>query len=132
MLACAVFTLPQRASGQEVRRLRSDLESILGSFQSRGATWGVLVTSMDQGDTLFAVGPDSALAPASNLKLLTTAAALRELGPEFRFQTFLLTEGVVENGVLHGDLVVYGTGDPGISDRFYFEKDGVFHLLVDQ
>ena len=132
MLACAVFTLPQRASGQEVRRLRSDLESILGSFQSRGATWGVLVTSIDQGDTLFAVGPDSALAPASNLKLLTTAAALRELGPEFRFQTFLLTEGVVENGVLHGDLVVYGTGDPGISDRFYFEKDGVFHLLVDQ
>ena len=132
MLACAVFTLPQRASGQEVRRLRSDLESILGNFQSRGATWGVLVTSMDQGDTLFAVGPDSALAPASNLKLLTTAAALRELGPEFRFQTFLLTEGVVENGVLHGDLVVYGTGDPGISDRFYLEKDGVFHLLVDQ
>jgi serine-type D-Ala-D-Ala carboxypeptidase/endopeptidase (penicillin-binding protein 4) len=120
------------ASGQEVDRLQSDLESILRSYQPRNSQWGVLVTSIDQRDTLFALAADSAMAPASNLKLLTTAAALRELGPDFRFQTFLLTDGVVRDGVLNGDLVLYGTGDPGISDRFYSEKDGLFHLLVDQ
>jgi D-alanyl-D-alanine carboxypeptidase/D-alanyl-D-alanine-endopeptidase (penicillin-binding protein 4) len=73
-----------------------------------------------------------ALAPASNLKLLTSAAALEELGPGYRFRTYLLTDGSVRNGVLEGDLVLYGTGDPGISDRFYPEKNTVFQSLVDQ
>jgi len=92
----------------------------------------VLVVSLDQGDTLFSVEPSAALAPASNLKLLTTAAALRRLGADFRFQTYLLTSGTVSNGVLRGDLVLYGTGDPGISDRFFSRKDEVFQLLVGQ
>jgi D-alanyl-D-alanine carboxypeptidase/D-alanyl-D-alanine-endopeptidase (penicillin-binding protein 4) len=92
----------------------------------------VLVVSLDQGDTLFSFEPDTPLAPASNLKLFTTAAALRRLGADFRFQTYLLTDGVVSHGVLRGDLVLYGTGDPGISDRFFSEKDEVFQDLVDQ
>jgi hypothetical protein len=58
----------------------------------RAATWGVSVVSLDSGDTLFAIEPDAPLSPASNLKLLTTAAALEMLGPEYRFRTYLLTE----------------------------------------
>jgi D-alanyl-D-alanine carboxypeptidase/D-alanyl-D-alanine-endopeptidase (penicillin-binding protein 4) len=91
-----------------------------------------MVVSLDRGDTLFAASPDAALAPASNVKLLTTAAALHVLGPEYRFRTYLLTDGTVSNGVIDGDLVLYGTGDPGISDRFYSGRDEVFHLLIDQ
>jgi D-alanyl-D-alanine carboxypeptidase/D-alanyl-D-alanine-endopeptidase (penicillin-binding protein 4) len=78
------------------------------------------------------VDPDEPLTPASNVKLLTTAAALHVLGPEYRFRTWLLSDGQVEDGVLQGDLVLYGTGDPGISDRFYGRKDEVFHRLIDQ
>jgi len=98
----------------------------------RGAEWGVSVVSLDTGDTLFAMEPDVPLAPASNLKLLTTAAALQILGPDHRFRTYLVTDGEIADGVLHGDLVLYGTGDPGISDRFYRRKDEVFHRLIDQ
>ena len=105
--------------------------NLLG-YRWQDAQWGVLVVSLDQGDTLFSVAPDAPLTPASNLKLLTTAAALRRLGADFRFQTYLLTEGVVSHGVLRGDLVLYGTGDPGISDRFFSAKDEVFEMLVDQ
>ena len=120
------------AQAQELSLLRSDLKQALETYRWRDAQWGVLVASLDQGDTLFSVGPDTPLAPASNLKLFTTAAALRRLGADFRFQTYLLTDGVVSQGVLRGDLVLYGTGDPGISDRFFSEKDGVFQVLVDQ
>ena len=131
-LATLVAFGPVVAGGQEVEQLQDRLASAFGTPVWRGATWGVMVTSLDTGDTLFAIEPDEPLAPASNLKLLTTAAALRILGTDYRFRTYLLTEGEVVDGVLHGDLVLYGTGDPGISDRFYRNKDDVFQLLIDQ
>lgn len=96
------------------------------------ARWGALVYSLDSGDTILALSPDSALAPASNLKLLTTAAALHRLGPDYRFHTYVLSTAAVRDGVLDGDLTLYGTGDPGISDRFFGRKDEVFQRLIDQ
>ncbi len=123
---------PQQAFDVEVDRLGAELTSLLSGARWSRAKWGALVVSLDRGDTLFAVNPDSAMAPASNLKLLTSTAALEELGPGYRFRTYLLTDGSVRNGVLEGDLVLYGTGDPGISDRFYPSKNTVFQALVDQ
>ncbi len=115
-----------------VARLSGELRAILGRYPWRGAKWSVLVVSLDRGDTLFSVSADSALAPASNMKLLTSAAALREMGPDFRYRTWLLSDGRERDGVLHGDLVLYGSGDPGISDRFYPDKGAVFRELADQ
>ena len=131
-LLVATLVATQPSPAQEDSRLRSDLTQALDTYSLRNVRWGVLVVSLDQGDTLFSVEQNAALAPASNLKLLTTAAALRRLGADFRFQTYLLTDGVVSHGVLHGDLVFYGTGDPGISDRFFSHKDEVLRMLVDQ
>ena len=122
----------QPVEAQEVSELQADLSQILDAYSWRDARWGVLVVSLDQSDTLFSESPDSALSPASNLKLLTTAAALRILGPDFRFQTYLLSDSNITNDVLEGDLVLYGTGDPGISDLFFQEREDVLELLVDQ
>lgn len=57
--------------------------------------------------------------PASNEKLVTTAAGLTTLGPDFKFVTRLYTAGTVENGVLHGNLYIVGSGDPTLSGRFH-------------
>src|SRR5262245_60345640 len=75
-----------------IASLRSDLGSILHAASGRWRTsrWSVLAISLDHGDTLFAENASEALAPASNLKLLTTAAAIQRLGASFRYQTFLL------------------------------------------
>jgi D-alanyl-D-alanine carboxypeptidase/D-alanyl-D-alanine-endopeptidase (penicillin-binding protein 4) len=89
--------------------------SIAPLFQGRTwryATWGALVVSLTRGDTLLSYNADRRFIPASNAKLFTTAAALHYLGPDFRFQTVLFTTGPVSDGALHGDLVLYGTGDP--------------------
>lgn len=133
-LLLAVAAVPTAVLGQSpaLRQLEADIEEALSTYRWPTATWGVLITSLDRGDTLFAVHPDTVLAPASNLKLLTSAAALALLGPDFRFQTYMLTAGKVHDGVLDGDLILYGTGDPGISDRFFPDKHTVFHLLIDQ
>jgi PBP4 family serine-type D-alanyl-D-alanine carboxypeptidase len=130
-LVAAVVLAGGEAQAQELAEINRALAGALGTGW-RGATWGISVVSLDTGDTLFAVEPDTPLAPASNLKLLTSAAALHVLGPEYRFRTYLMTDGEVVDGVVHGDLILYGTGDPGISDRFFRRKDEVFQLLIDQ
>ena len=122
----------QPTKAQEIDELQADLSQMLDAYSWKDARWGVLVVSLDQSDTLFSESPDSALSPASNLKLLTTAAALRILGPDFRFQTYLLSNSNIANDVLQGDLVLYGTGDPGISDLFFQEREDVLELLADQ
>ena len=122
----------QPVEAQEVSELQADLSRMLDAYSWKDARWGVLVVSLDLSDTLFSESPDSALSPASNLKLLTTAAALRILGPDFRFQTYLLSDSNIANDVLEGDLVLYGTGDPGISDLFFQEREDVLELLADQ
>lgn len=101
-----------------VTLLRTDLDRVLANAGIRGARWSVMVVSVDRGDTLYALGADEALAPASNMKLYTTAAALYYLGPNYRFSTYLVARGPIQHGVLNGDLLVYGTGDPTFSGRF--------------
>jgi serine-type D-Ala-D-Ala carboxypeptidase/endopeptidase (penicillin-binding protein 4) len=58
------------------------------------------------------------LSPASVAKVLTAATALDLLGPGHRFTTRVTGRGTLEGGVLSGDLVVHGTGDPNLSGRF--------------
>ncbi|MEC7833633.1 MAG: D-alanyl-D-alanine carboxypeptidase/D-alanyl-D-alanine-endopeptidase, partial [Gemmatimonadota bacterium] len=132
MSASLVVLESQPVKAQGITELQADLSQMLDAYSWRDAKWGVLVVSLDQNDTLFSESPDSALSPASNLKLLTTAAALRTLGPDFRFQTYLLSDSNITNGILEGDLVLYGTGDPGISDLFFQEREDVLELLADQ
>lgn len=80
--------------------------------------WGVLVVSLSQGDTLFDRNPDDQLLPASTMKLFTSAVALDRFGPDARFKTEVLRTGAIgEDGVLRGDLVLKGAGDPTLSGR---------------
>ncbi|MEX2295364.1 MAG: D-alanyl-D-alanine carboxypeptidase/D-alanyl-D-alanine-endopeptidase [Gemmatimonadota bacterium] len=97
--------------------LQNEIARLVGSPGWRGAEWGVLAISLERGDTLVALSSEARLAPASNQKLFTSAAALYHLGPEFRFPTYMLTDGTVRDGILDGNLILYGTGDPAISDR---------------
>ncbi|MEH2213692.1 D-alanyl-D-alanine carboxypeptidase/D-alanyl-D-alanine endopeptidase [Nostoc sp.] len=75
---------------------------------SRGR-WGILVQSLSPGQTLYSRDAQKYFTPASNLKLLTTAAALQELGANFRIRTSIYQNG---NGILR----VVGRGDPSLSD----------------
>ncbi|MBT3434732.1 MAG: D-alanyl-D-alanine carboxypeptidase/D-alanyl-D-alanine-endopeptidase, partial [Nitrospinaceae bacterium] len=62
--------------------------------------------------TLFSHRAEEKGVPASNMKLMTTAAALAYLGPDYTFSTDVYTTGTIRKGVLKGDLFLKGYGDP--------------------
>ncbi len=70
------------------------------------------VRALGSGTELAALGADTPLVPASNMKLVTTAAALVLLGPHMEFLTPFEAGGPIEDGVLRGDLIVRAAGDP--------------------
>lgn len=82
------------------------------------ATWGIYVVD-DRGRVLYQRNADRFSVPASNTKLVVTAAAAVLLPPDFRVKTSLYVNGRVEGGVLHGDLILYGRGDPTWSARCF-------------
>lgn len=98
--------------------LAAELATLLGARVKAG-TWGVVVTSLTRGDTLFAVNPDAPVLPASTLKLYTTALAFDRLGPNHQFSTDILHDGNIgSDGTLHGSIFLRGGGDPALSARF--------------
>lgn len=113
-----------------ILHLRNELARALGTGAARRGQWGVMAVSATQRDTLFAQNADASLAPASNQKLFTSAAALHHLGPDFRYPTFLLARGEVRGGILLGDLVLYGTGDPSMSDRLLSSGEDPFRSFA--
>lgn len=115
-----------------LEELRQRVDRVLDQGRYGQATWGLLAVSLDRGDTLLVRNPDLPLIPASNLKVVTSAAALHHLGSGFRFLTYLLTDAPVVDGVVQGNLVLYGTGDPGISDRFHPTRYTPFQQLAAQ
>lgn len=85
------------------------------------ATVGLQVVDAETGERVWGYGEDRALVPASTMKLVTAAVALRELGPTYRFPTWIMASGKVDSaGVLDGDLYIKGQGDPTmVVERMY-------------
>ena len=93
--------------------LQSFVEDELQHPVLQGALWGGIAAAADDPQhPLFSVNANTRLTPASTLKLLTTAAALEDLGPHHRFETHLYMQGTPdEKGTLRGALYLQGGGD---------------------
>jgi D-alanyl-D-alanine carboxypeptidase/D-alanyl-D-alanine-endopeptidase (penicillin-binding protein 4) len=110
LIVLLVLPVARLASAGELPSLAADARSILGAEQ------GVYVEAAD-GKVLLAQAATKAVHPASVSKVPTTLALLRKLGPEHRFVTTFATSGRVVDGVLLGDLLVEGGGDPSLVDE---------------
>lgn len=83
----------------------------------RRGVWGIHVRSLDRGDVLVDLNGDRFFVPASAAKIVSVAAAADAVGWDYRWETTLKASGRIADGVLQGDLVVAGTGDPSIGGR---------------
>ena len=93
------------------------MASMVGKVRS--GQFGVMAISLTRGDTLFQHQAGTPLMPASTLKMLTSAAAFEEFGPQYRFSTDVLHDGTLgPDGTLNGNVYLRGDGDPSLSGRY--------------
>jgi D-alanyl-D-alanine carboxypeptidase/D-alanyl-D-alanine-endopeptidase (penicillin-binding protein 4) len=109
-LLIALAGVPARADG-----LPPAFTAALAQAGIPLARVAVVVHPLGAAQPILSHNPDAALNPASVMKLVTSFAALHRLGPDFRWTTDVWANGPVVDGVLHGDLVIQGRGDPGLT-----------------
>jgi D-alanyl-D-alanine carboxypeptidase/D-alanyl-D-alanine-endopeptidase (penicillin-binding protein 4) len=107
---------PQRRG--DLVRFRIRVDQALAEAHAEKAYWGMIIMDAQTGETLYDLNAGRYFVPASNTKIFTTALALATFGPEYRFRTTIETPGTLgEDGILHGDLIFVGRGDPDLSNR---------------
>ena len=106
---------PNDPREKRIAILRDRLLAVLHDRPLNRTRVGVEVMQASNGDVLFAHNADKKFNPASNTKILTTAAAMSYLGADYRYHTALYGPEPDADGVVHGDVVLRGSGDPSLS-----------------
>lgn len=102
--------LPRRR-GQPERAAPRDASGLIAAAKL-GGTVAYVVADAATGEVLEAREPGVEVPPASVLKSITALYALAALGPGYRYDTQVLATGPVQNGIVQGDIVLAGAGDP--------------------
>lgn len=116
LLMTLVFMLPLQSFASTKTLVATNI-----SFDNAAVT----IRDANTGEIVYSHNGNKAMRPASNLKLLSGAAALETLGMDYRFKTNLYIDGEVKNHVLQGNVYIEGSGDPTLnkSDFLEFSKE---------
>ncbi len=105
-------------AGAAAQSLPAEIDALLNADWLRYGYCGVVVRDVDTGETLYQRDSERMLIPASNMKLIVSAAALHLLGADYRFRTRVWARGALApDGTLQGDLVLQGLGDATLEMR---------------
>jgi serine-type D-Ala-D-Ala carboxypeptidase/endopeptidase (penicillin-binding protein 4) len=133
---------PATKPDKRMLALACRIDALLKPSEVAQGFWGIEIYSLDRQQTVYSLNPDKLFTPASNTKLITTAAAFELLGPQYHFRTTVESSGAIDSaGRLGGDLLLVGRGDPNISGRilpynlksqWLVPKLGILEELADQ
>ena len=105
------------------------MQSLLNGSVARNSDVSAQIVDLSDGTVIAERTPHVPLAPASNMKLFTTAAAIDLLHPDFELTTTVYMRGAADaSGTLNGDVKIVGHGDPTIGGRF---NDGHATAVID-
>ncbi|MFH1011030.1 MAG: D-alanyl-D-alanine carboxypeptidase/D-alanyl-D-alanine-endopeptidase [bacterium] len=113
--------------------LSERIEALISRPAYAETQWGICIYSLTHDSLIYGYEADKLFVPASTVKLLTSAAALDSLGPDYRFETAFLTNGVLDStGTLGRDLIVRGSGDPTLKNaNGSGNRSGAFQQITD-
>lgn len=111
-------------------QLSKKWQALVADPSYRHASMSLLVRNISTGETVFAKNEQLGLAPASTQKIITAATAYELLGAKYVYRTNVSYRGVLNNGVLDGDIIVLGSGDPTLGSWRY-EKTKETQIIND-
>lgn len=118
--------VPAAHAARDRPYLPPEVQRVLEQRRVPGTSLSVVVREVGRDEPLVSYNPEVPRNPASTMKLLTTYAALEVLGPAYTWSTRAYAVGPVNGGVLDGNLVLVGGGDPFMtSDRWWGFANGV-------
>ncbi len=122
-------SLPKQAFRRTAQQqLAFEVDTLLNQAATQMGWWGVKIQYANTGEVIYERNAKKMFMPASNMKMYTTAAALCLLGPQYRYATDFVSNGSInDEGLLTGDLIIKGSGDPSWSWRFY---DGSYDSVM--
>ncbi len=133
LLALTLAVSPAQAVGTpSAAALKQKIQEAIASRpQLAGGRVGIYIKVLKTDRVLYNNGGNQPMIPASNLKLATTAAALDLMGPQHRLETRLLGPAA-ENGVIEGDLILRGGGDPSFCYPYHRPSSEPLRYFVRQ
>lgn len=136
--ALALLFLPTLLSAQTLDdspsalHFREKVDRLFEGRCAKGARAGVKIVSLESGKVLFEKNNRAQFVPASNMKVITTAASLRKVGPDYRFPTRVYATGPIEKRTLKGDLYIKGHGDPFlVTEQMWLLVNEIRNLPLD-
>ncbi len=125
VLIIILFLFSFSVYGQSLSKQKHELNSALKVLRYdkdlRNAGIGFIAIDINTGEILASNNSNLALSPASTQKLITTATALENFGPEYRFETRIEYTGKIDlnTHILNGDIIIKGGGDPTLGSKFF-------------
>jgi D-alanyl-D-alanine carboxypeptidase/D-alanyl-D-alanine-endopeptidase (penicillin-binding protein 4) len=127
----ALFSSPVTRSGDPAclcDGCEEKIEEIIGHRLLAGASVGMQVVSLEDGEPVYGRNADRLFIPASCMKILSGGVALELLGGEYRFVTEVIADSMPVDGVIEGNLYVVGSGDPFlVSERLWMLAREIHH-----
>src|SRR6476620_6948630 len=105
-MACGPAGAPPSPVSTQLEVLRHSIDSLVNDQKFANAQIGLLIVDPKTGDTIYSRNAGKLFMPASNQKIITSAVALTQLGPDYRYHTIIAKRGTVKDSVLNGDLIV--------------------------
>lgn len=127
VLVCAWLS----ASGAGTAAARQAVERFAASRLTDAGKVAVMVVDLEDGTVLGEHNADTPLVPASIMKAVTIGTLLRETGVDYRYRTPVYADGDIRDGVLEGNIVVVGSGDPSLNSRRGPESADIVAECVD-
>ena len=115
LLACALLPVPGTATARDRDYLPPEVEQALRKRKVPASSLSVFVREVGRDEPLVSFNSTVPRNPASVMKVVTTYAALEQLGPAYTWRTRAYATGPIRDQVLEGNLVLVGGGDPFMS-----------------
>lgn len=125
-----LFFISASFVGLTAQKTNDAIIALAGDPALKNGTMSFTIFDRNTGDLVATHNPNISLIPASSLKILSCAFGLKTLGNDFKFKTTLETTGVIDkDGILHGDLILKGYGDPTLGSEMTNSSSDLDNVL---